>query len=83
MLNALGAKVTELADSLVIEGQASLKGGVTVDAWNDHRIAMMAAVAATCCREPVTITGAQCVKKSYPTFWQDYARLGGRVEETE
>ena len=83
VLNALGAKVTELADSLVIEGQASLKGGVTVDAWNDHRIAMMAAVAATCCREPVTITGAQCVKKSYPTFWQDYARLGGRVEETE
>ena len=57
-----------------------LTGG-TVDAVNDHRIAMSAAIAATACREPVTILGAQCVEKSYPQFWEEYARLGGNYEQ--
>ncbi len=81
VLNALGAKVTEHADSLVIEGQPALPGGVTVDAHNDHRIAMMAAIAATCCENSIVITGAQCVAKSYPSFWEEYVRLGGILEE--
>ena len=81
VLNALGAKVTENADNLVIEGRASLPGGVTVSAYNDHRIAMMAAIAATCCEAPIVITGAECVAKSYPNFWQEYVRLGGIIEE--
>ena len=83
VLNALGAHVTEEPEGLTIRGVSGLRGGVTVDSWNDHRIAMMAAVAATRCCQPVTITGAESVRKSYPTFWQDYARLGGRLEETE
>ena len=29
---------------------------------------MMAAIAATRCQGPVTITGAECVNKSYPRF---------------
>lgn len=81
VLSALGAEVEELADGLVIRGRNTLPGGVTVDSWNDHRIAMMAAVAATKCLAPVTVTGAECVEKSYPTFWQDYVRLGGRITE--
>ncbi|MGN0984868.1 MAG: 3-phosphoshikimate 1-carboxyvinyltransferase [Candidatus Enterenecus sp.] len=83
VLNALGAKVTEGEDNLVIEGQPSLPGGVTVSAHNDHRIAMMAAMAATCCRQPVTITGAECVAKSYPNFWEDYEALGGCIIREE
>ena len=42
---------------------------------------MMAAVAATCCREPITLRGAECVAKSYPAFWEDYRMLGGNVYE--
>ena len=42
---------------------------------------MMAAIAATRCREPVTLLGAECVKKSYPNFWEDYKRLGGIIHE--
>ena len=75
-LNALGARVTEHPDSLTIYGRDSLAGG-TVDCCNDHRIAMMAAIAATRCREPVTLLGAECVAKSYPHFWEDYRMLGG------
>ena len=77
-LNALGADVEEGADFLSIRGRDSLKGGATVDCCNDHRIAMMAAVAATRCREPVTLLGAECVGKSYPDFWEDYRMLGGK-----
>ena len=76
-LNALGAYVEEGYDSLTIHGRNSLAGGVAVDCCNDHRIAMMAAVAATRCEKPVTLLGADCVKKSYPNFWEHYQELGG------
>ena len=79
VLNALGAEVEEYADHLVIVGKDHLPGGVTVSGHNDHRIAMMAAIAATRCEKPVTITGAECVKKSYPGFWEDYEKLGGQL----
>jgi 3-phosphoshikimate 1-carboxyvinyltransferase len=79
-LNALGAEVVEHPDSLTIHGVSQLQGGVTVDCCNDHRIAMMAAVAATCCVEPVTLLGAQCVEKSYPNFWDHYRMLGGDLD---
>ena len=79
VLNALGAQVEEYEDYLVIHGKEKLAGGVTVSGHNDHRIAMMAAIAAIRCEAPVTITGAECVKKSYPRFWEDYRRLGGEL----
>ena len=80
VLNALGACVEEQPDGLVIHGVDTLAGGVTVDSFNDHRIAMMTAVAATRCAAPVKLTDAGCVKKSYPNFWEDYEKLGGCVE---
>lgn len=80
-LNAMGARVMEYPDSLTIYGQDSLAGGCAVDCCNDHRIAMMAAIAATACREPVTLLGAECVAKSYPNFWEHYRMLGGVFHE--
>lgn len=79
-LTALGADITEHPDSLTIRGRNGLKGGVTVDCCNDHRIAMMAAIAATRCEKPVTLLGADCVKKSYPNFWEHYRMLGGDLD---
>ena len=40
---------------------------------------MSAAIAATSATGPVTIKGAECVKKSYPKFWDEYSRLGGNL----
>ena len=79
-LNALGAQVEEGPDFLRITGRDGLTGGAAVDCCNDHRIAMMAAVAATRCAEPVTLLGAECVNKSYPNFWEEYKRLGGKLD---
>ena len=78
MLRALGAKVDELPDGLTVCG-GQLRGG-TVDAKNDHRLVMSAAIAAAVCSEPVTILGAEAVNKSYPAFFDDYAALGGQVD---
>ena len=79
MLEALGGKAEATEDTLTVYG-TGLVGG-TVDSVNDHRIAMSAAIAATVCTEPVTILGAECVKKSYPHFFEEYRRLGGNYEQ--
>lgn len=79
MIQNLGGKAEATEDHLIIYG-TGLTGG-TVDAVNDHRIAMSAAIAATVCTQNVTILDAQCVHKSYPQFWEEYARLGGKYEQ--
>lgn len=78
-LNILGADVSETGDGLVINGKSELVGG-TVNASGDHRIAMMAAIAALRCKNEVIIENAEAVNKSYPAFFEDYNRLSGKVE---
>ncbi|MBQ8236907.1 MAG: 3-phosphoshikimate 1-carboxyvinyltransferase [Oscillospiraceae bacterium] len=77
MIEALGGRAEATADTLTVYG-TGLTGG-TVDAQNDHRIAMSAAIAATVCTQPVTVMGAEAVNKSYPKFWDEYKRLGGKI----
>jgi 3-phosphoshikimate 1-carboxyvinyltransferase len=77
-LTALGADIRETEDGLIVEGKKNLRGG-TVDAHGDHRIAMMAAIASAACEEPVTVTNAQAVNKSYPNFWRDLEMLGKKI----
>ena len=78
-LRAMGAQVEEGPDSLTIHGRERLPGGGTVDCCNDHRIAMMAAVSAAFAQAPVKLLGAECVRKSYPEFWNHFIQLGGEV----
>ncbi len=78
MLGALGIQAKSDENTLTVF-PGSLTGGV-VDAQNDHRIAMSAAIAATIAQGDVTILGAECVKKSYPSFWEEYEKLGGKYE---
>ncbi len=80
MLENLGGKAEATENTLSVYGTGLIGG--TVNSYGDHRIAMAAAIAATVCKEPVTILGAECVKKSYPGFWEDYIRLGGNYGET-
>ncbi|MDY4920939.1 MAG: 3-phosphoshikimate 1-carboxyvinyltransferase [Phascolarctobacterium sp.] len=83
-LNKMGAEIIEEPEGLIVKGKPEgLKGGVEVDAWNDHRIAMSLAIAAQKCAEPIILSGAESVAKSYPTFWEDYASVGGHVEEVK
>jgi 3-phosphoshikimate 1-carboxyvinyltransferase len=82
-LTALGANIQEKDDTIIIYGKQSLVGGVEVDSFNDHRIAMMVSIAALICDKPVILSNPQAVKKSYPHFFEDYKKVGGIVEGLE
>ncbi len=73
-LNTLGAKITEGADCLSIEGVDEMEGG-TIDPHNDHRIAMAGALASIKCKKPVKVLDPGCVNKSYPNFFRDFCRV--------
>ena len=77
LLTTLGVSAQAGPDFLTVQGGA-ITGG-TVDGANDHRIVMAAAIAATASSSPVTIRGAEAVKKSYPDFWEVYQSLGGVI----
>lgn len=79
MLKRLGAETLVEEDRLIVYPTDFL--GCTIDSVGDHRIAMSAAIAATVSNGPVTILNAQCVEKSYPSFWSEYRRLGGNYEQ--
>ncbi len=78
-LRKLGGDITETPDGLSVRGTGRLKGG-TANGCGDHRIVMALAAASTICSNPVTIYGAQAVEKSYPEFFDDFAKLGGKIE---
>lgn len=80
VLTTLGADVVQYTDGLIIRGREKLKGG-EVDSFNDHRIAMAAAIASIRCEDKVIINNAQSVNKSYPKFWEDFVSLGGMIHE--
>lgn len=81
LLAALGADAEAAGDSIVVRGRPQeppLVGGA-VDAGDDHRLAMAAAIAALRTAEGVTLGGAEAVNKSYPNFFDEFIRLGGCV----
>ncbi len=78
-LNALGGRVRETDDGLIIDGTGGLTGG-RVDGFNDHRIVMSMAIAATKAAGAVEILGAEAVEKSYPAFFEEFKRLGGKFD---
>ena len=77
MITALGGKAEATEDTLTVY-KSCLSGGI-INSHNDHRIAMAAAIASTVCTAPVTILGADAVQKSYPHFWKEFRRLGGKL----
>ena len=80
VLNLLGGNAREEGDVIVIQGVQALKGGVTLPDYNDHRMVMLGAVAASIAEEPVTVSGVQALEKSWPEFINVYNQLGGKAE---
>lgn len=78
-MSKLGIQIALEENEMIIEG--GKVSGAFVNSHNDHRIAMMAAVAGLMADGPVTIEDAQCVSKSYPGFFDDLRRLGIQFEQ--
>ncbi len=79
MLSSFGIKSESDGRSLTVYG-GKVKAGA-VDSFNDHRIAMSSAVLACVAQGVSKITCAQAVNKSYPTFFDDYCKVGGKAYE--
>jgi 3-phosphoshikimate 1-carboxyvinyltransferase len=77
-LGKMGASITQSPSSLRILGRPALRGS-RVRSWNDHRIAMALAAVSPSVEGEIVIEGAEAVNKSYPGFWDDFKRLGGRI----
>ena len=75
LINSLGG-AKEFDDGIEVDG-VGLYGG-EVNSYNDHRIVMAAAIGASLCENEVIINGAEAVSKSYPAFFEDYEKLGGK-----
>jgi 3-phosphoshikimate 1-carboxyvinyltransferase len=71
-LQELGADIAVLDDGLIV--RPSVLHGATLDAHEDHRLAMSFALVGL--RVPgITILGPDCVAKSFPKFWEELAKL--------
>lgn len=77
-INALGGKACARGDELVIEGVKRLAGG-TAQGQNDHRVLMALAGAGLRSQNPVQVTDAWAIRKTYPDFYDDFAELGGNA----
>ena len=73
-LKAMGAHIEATDDGMIIEGGYPLHGAV-IDSHLDHRIAMSFAVGALGADGETTIEGADCVKISYPEFYETLESL--------
>ena len=85
-LSKLNFDLIEKKDSILINSREDLKANknekiVSLSAHSDHRIAMMIAIATTCYDGEILLDNLDCVKKSYPNFWEVFLSLGGKIYE--
>ncbi|WP_434399467.1 3-phosphoshikimate 1-carboxyvinyltransferase [Planococcus sp. 11815] len=73
-LKKLGADIEATEDGMVIQGPTPLTGAA-MNSYGDHRLGMMAAVAALIADGPVTIDDPGCISISYPNFFEHLDKL--------
>ncbi len=77
MIEAIGGSAWGDDESITVNGGLSTPRS-PVDPSGDHRIAMAAAILGSAAKGKILIKGAECVRKSYPSFWDDFDSLRGR-----
>jgi 3-phosphoshikimate 1-carboxyvinyltransferase len=78
-LGQMGVRTREAENWLAVYG--GKVHAATIDPQRDHRVAMAFAMLGMV-TEGVKILDADCVTKSYPSFWQDIEGLGAQVMST-
>jgi len=84
-LSKLGFDLLEKEDSILINSSKDFNkinnSPVYLSSHSDHRIAMTVAIASTCYEDEIILDNLDCVKKSYPNFWEVFLSLGGKIYE--
>jgi len=75
----VGIQIETDDENMIVYG--GIVTGGTINSRNDHRIAMAAAVAGVGAGGNINIQGYECISKSYPDFFTDYQKTGGKINE--
>ena len=78
-LTKLGGHIATTESSLELDSRTNLNTGISIDTYNDHRMAM--AFAPLGMIATLTINDAAVVSKSYPDFWKDLRALSFDIQE--
>jgi 3-phosphoshikimate 1-carboxyvinyltransferase len=78
-LSKLGAKITVTDKSLILEPSEKIIPNISIDTYNDHRMAM--AFGPLAIKTALNINDAEVVSKSYPDFWEDFKKLGFDIQK--
>jgi len=79
-LTACGITALAKGDSLHVFGKDRVRGGATVAAQGDHRIAMAFLVLGLASEEPVAVDSAATIATSFPGFVATMRALGATIE---
>ncbi|MFY0603011.1 MAG: 3-phosphoshikimate 1-carboxyvinyltransferase [Flavobacteriaceae bacterium] len=77
-LTKLGAEISVTNDSLSLEGHLEINSNVSIETYNDHRMAM--AFAPLGMLVPLNILDSDVVTKSYRNFWEDLQQIGFQIQ---
>ena len=85
-LSKLGFDLIEREDSILINSRENFNkisnnSPIFLSSHSDHRIVMTIAIASTCYEGEIILDNLDCVKKSYPNFWEIFLLLGGKIYE--
>lgn len=78
-LEKLGGEVSITEDSLKLSVFEEIKSNISIDTYNDHRMAL--AFAPLALKVPLGIKDAEVVSKSFPEFWENLQQLNFSVED--
>ena len=72
-------KIDVTDQSIILKNNSKIKSGVSIDTYNDHRMAMSFAPLSLI--NPIIINNPQVVTKSYSNFWNDLESLGFNISQ--
>ena len=73
-LSKLGAIISVTDNSLNLKASSKINSNISIETYNDHRMAM--AFAPLAIKTPIQILDAGVVTKSYRNFWEDMQQIG-------
>ncbi|MDD5339042.1 MAG: 3-phosphoshikimate 1-carboxyvinyltransferase [Dehalococcoidales bacterium] len=79
-LEKLNIYVDESGNSMtIIGGLSQIESQTVINSFNDHRIAMAFSIIGAASGN-IVIDGAECVAKTFPSYWDEFKKIGGEVK---
>jgi len=83
ILSILNVEHSIIDDTLIINSTGFIEGGVTIDSFDDHRVIFMITSIASIINKEIKILNSDAINKSYPNFFDDFAKVGGKFKHED